>query len=75
MLHRSITAALLIALSDTPVAALDGAGRTGKSTLVRALVELARAATSLTIDDADVSDADRPFPPRQAGARTVTVRP
>jgi len=78
MLHRNITAALLVTLGDTPVVALSGARQTGKSTLARALVESAHPATYLTRDDADVLDAAAPEsvdcagqqpPPRHAGAQ------
>jgi len=42
------------ALSDTPVVLLNGARQTGKSTLVRSLIDGGRAARYLTFDDAAV---------------------
>lgn len=54
MLHRTLTDAVVTALSDTPVVALHGARQTGKSTLAKAIAGSLHPAAYFTLDDAPV---------------------
>ena len=54
MLHRTLTRALVTALSDTPVVALHGARQTGKSTLAKSIAASSHPAAYFTLDDAPV---------------------
>ncbi len=51
MKKRSITAAILEALNDTPVVMLNGARQTGKSTLVQEIAKKDFVAKYITLDD------------------------
>jgi len=51
MINRHVTIALREALADTPVVLLHGARQSGKSTLVRELMEKERGAQYITFDD------------------------
>ena len=62
MIPRSITPAILEALSDTPVVLLNGARQTGKSTLAQWLAKEAHPARYITLDDAAVLAAARSDP-------------
>src|SRR3972149_7024510 len=62
LLSRNITDKLLEALSDTPVVALNGAGQTGKSTLVQNLAQKGYTAQYLTLDNLGVLSAARRDP-------------
>ena len=57
MIERHITEALVAALQSAPVVLLHGARQTGKSTLVRWLVEHGHKATYFTLDDAALLSA------------------
>jgi len=54
MIKRNITNMLTAALADSPVALLNGARQSGKSTLIQWLVENQYPATYLTLDDPTV---------------------
>src|ERR1700733_4440651 len=54
---RFLKAALLAALSDTPVVLLHGARQCGKSTLARQIAETDYPARYITLDDAAVLSA------------------
>ena len=62
MIPRSITPAILEALSDIPVVLLTGARQTGKSTLAQWLAEEVHPAHYITLDDAAVLAAARSDP-------------
>ena len=62
MFQRNITQKLLEAFSDTPVVLLHGARQTGKSTLVRQLIQKEYPAQYLTLDDLGVLSAAREDP-------------
>jgi len=62
MIPRSITPAVLEAVSDTPVILLNGARQTGKSTLMQWLAKEAHPARYITLDDAAVLSAARSDP-------------
>ncbi|MEA3458280.1 MAG: ATP-binding protein, partial [Candidatus Thermoplasmatota archaeon] len=62
MIPRSITPAILEALSDTPVVLLNGARQTGKSTLMQWLAKETHPARYITLDDAAVLSAARSDP-------------
>ena len=62
MIKRNITLRLLDALSDTPVILLNGARQTGKSTLVKTIIEHSHPARYITLDDATVLAAVKEDP-------------
>jgi predicted AAA+ superfamily ATPase len=62
MIRRNLAAALLEALSDSPVVLLNGARQTGKSTLAQALGGEGHPARYLTLDDATLLSAARSSP-------------
>jgi predicted AAA+ superfamily ATPase len=57
MIKRHITPQILDALSDTPVVFLQGARRTGKSTLAQHIAATAHPARYITLDDLSVLSA------------------
>ena len=59
---RSITDAVLAALTDTPVVMLHGARQTGKTTLAQHIARVAHPARYVTLDDAVVLAAARTDP-------------
>jgi len=54
MIKRNITPYILDVLADTPVLLLNGAGQTGKSTLVESIAEHSHPARYISLDDATV---------------------
>lgn len=62
MYRRNIEAAILSALTDTPVVLLNGSRQTGKSTLVKHLAEGDHPSRYLTLDDATMLAAARHDP-------------
>ncbi len=57
MIERNITQKLKDALSDTPVVLLHGARQTGKSTLIKHLIEKGLSATYINFDEAGIFSA------------------